>query len=63
MTNTVWIDWGDGETIRQYDFATLTELEGFLIGVDEASLQWGIDDWRQFDSQEEANVALGDQQQ
>ena len=55
---TVWIDWGSGrpEDLGRYDFRSLKELNAFLEGVSEASFRWDIDDFQQFDTQEEVDA-------
>ncbi len=51
----VWFDWGGGapDEIQCYEEATLAELNAFLAGVCAAACAWGIEDFRQFDSEEE----------
>lgn len=54
----VWIDFGDGEP-QEFGFPTLEQLNAFLQGIDAASQAWGIDDYRQFDTAEEAEQDEG----
>lgn len=55
----VWIDWGGGcsgtrcDEIQCYEFETLWELNAFLEGVAAASCAWGLDDFRQFNTEAE----------
>lgn len=56
----VWIDWGGGdpEEVQRYEFATIAELNAFLEGVLSASTAWGIEDFRQFDSEQEMRECM-----
>lgn len=52
----VWFDFGDGQP-REFAFATPEELNAFIEGVSAAAEGFGLDDYRQFDTQEEADAA------
>lgn len=55
-TYNVWIMWGkmDKQEPQQYTFDTLSELNAFLTGVDQAN---GWLDFEQFDTEDEATAA------
>jgi hypothetical protein len=54
---SVWFDFGNGE-IQQFDWNTEAECDAFINGVSIALEAVGIDDYYQFDSQEEADEHL-----
>lgn len=55
----VWMDWGSGrrDDVQSYEFGTLIELNAFLAGVSVAGMAWGVEDYRQYDSEKEVAAA------
>jgi hypothetical protein len=53
---TVWFDFGNGP--EEHSEATPQEMDAFIRGVRFAMDECGIDDYRQFDSQEEVDEYL-----
>lgn len=55
--HSVWFDFGDGKPDR-FDFRSIKELNAFIMGVGITMAKHGINDYRQFDTQEQVDKFL-----
>lgn len=52
----VWFDFGDGDQ-QEFTFDTEKEMDAFIQGVSAAASGFGLEDYRQYDSEEEVKEA------
>lgn len=56
----VWFDFGDGH-VQEFVFDTEKEMDAFICGVSTAGENWGLDDYRQFETWKDVQEYLEDQ--